>query len=158
MDLDQDIPVISEKDKNVSREERHKWRIPDLPLVPKGNNRDIPVSVQQLVYGGKGARVGTSPKYWIGNMNSYLQVKKFMGPEKTEELLRGWTPMSYKGQVQPIKSWLKNQGMLSEDQKKKLAQGKAKILIKKFQTSQSKPKRLSACDSKPEHKHDSQIP
>ncbi|MBW0586687.1 hypothetical protein O181_126402 [Austropuccinia psidii MF-1] len=27
-----------------------------------GNNRDIPVSVQELVYGGKAARVGTSPK------------------------------------------------------------------------------------------------
>ncbi|MBW0463755.1 hypothetical protein O181_003470 [Austropuccinia psidii MF-1] len=40
-------------------------------------------------------------------MNSYLQVKKFMGPEKTEELWKGWTPMSCKGQVQQIKSWLK---------------------------------------------------
>ncbi|MBW0581942.1 hypothetical protein O181_121657 [Austropuccinia psidii MF-1] len=27
-----------------------------------GNNRDIPVSVQELVYGGKAARVGNSPK------------------------------------------------------------------------------------------------
>ncbi|MBW0516681.1 hypothetical protein O181_056396 [Austropuccinia psidii MF-1] len=27
-----------------------------------GNNRDIPVSVQEMVYGGKAARVGTSPK------------------------------------------------------------------------------------------------
>ncbi|MBW0591031.1 hypothetical protein O181_130746, partial [Austropuccinia psidii MF-1] len=27
-----------------------------------GNNRDIPVSVQELVYGSKTARVGTSPK------------------------------------------------------------------------------------------------
>ncbi|MBW0577650.1 hypothetical protein O181_117365 [Austropuccinia psidii MF-1] len=30
--------------------------------LPKGNNRDIPVSVQELVYGGKAAIVGTSPK------------------------------------------------------------------------------------------------
>ncbi|MBW0540932.1 hypothetical protein O181_080647 [Austropuccinia psidii MF-1] len=30
-----------------------------------------------------------------------------MGPEKTEELLRGWTPMSCKGQVQQIKVGLK---------------------------------------------------
>ncbi|MBW0505452.1 hypothetical protein O181_045167 [Austropuccinia psidii MF-1] len=30
-----------------------------------------------------------------------------MGPEKTEEFLRGWTPISYKGQVQQIKAWLK---------------------------------------------------
>ncbi|MBW0563714.1 hypothetical protein O181_103429 [Austropuccinia psidii MF-1] len=62
MDLDQDIQVINPKDKNVSPEERHKWRMPELPPVPKGSNRDIPVSVQELVYGSKTARVGTSSK------------------------------------------------------------------------------------------------
>ncbi|MBW0592933.1 hypothetical protein O181_132648 [Austropuccinia psidii MF-1] len=31
-------------------------------LFPAGNNRDIPVSVQELVYGGKEAGVGTSAK------------------------------------------------------------------------------------------------
>ncbi|MBW0526051.1 hypothetical protein O181_065766 [Austropuccinia psidii MF-1] len=30
--------------------------------LPTGNNRDIPVSVQKLVYGSKTAQVGTSPK------------------------------------------------------------------------------------------------
>ncbi|MBW0499063.1 hypothetical protein O181_038778 [Austropuccinia psidii MF-1] len=62
MDLDQDIQVINPKDNNVSPEERHEWRIRELPLVPKANNRDIQVSVQELVYGSKTARVGTSPK------------------------------------------------------------------------------------------------
>ncbi|MBW0578265.1 hypothetical protein O181_117980 [Austropuccinia psidii MF-1] len=57
-------------------------------------------------------------------MNSYLQVKKLMGLAKTEELLKVWKPMSCKGQVQQIKAWLKNQSMLSDNQKKKLAQGK----------------------------------
>ncbi|MBW0586502.1 hypothetical protein O181_126217 [Austropuccinia psidii MF-1] len=51
-------------------------------------------------------------------MNSYIQVKKFMGQENKEELLQGWTPMSCKGQVQQIKAWLKNQSMLSKDQSK----------------------------------------
>ncbi|MBW0590079.1 hypothetical protein O181_129794 [Austropuccinia psidii MF-1] len=37
--------------------------MPELQPVPKGNNRDIPVSVQELVYGSKTARVGTSPKF-----------------------------------------------------------------------------------------------
>ncbi|MBW0554964.1 hypothetical protein O181_094679 [Austropuccinia psidii MF-1] len=60
MDLDQDIPVTNPKDKNVSPEERHKWRMPELPPAP--NSIDIPVSVQKLVYGSKTARVGTSPK------------------------------------------------------------------------------------------------
>ncbi|MBW0544099.1 hypothetical protein O181_083814 [Austropuccinia psidii MF-1] len=63
------------------------------------------------------------PSLCIGTMSSYLQVKNFMGPEKTEEPLKGWTPMSFKGQVQQIKAWLKNLSILSEDQKKKLAQG-----------------------------------
>ncbi|MBW0583262.1 hypothetical protein O181_122977 [Austropuccinia psidii MF-1] len=62
MDLDQDIEVKNPKDKNVSPEERNKWRMPDLPPVPKGSNRDIPVSVQELVYGGKEPGVGTSAK------------------------------------------------------------------------------------------------
>ncbi|MBW0512835.1 hypothetical protein O181_052550 [Austropuccinia psidii MF-1] len=71
-------------------------------------------------------------------MSSYLQVKKFMGPAKTEELLKGWTPMSCKGQVQQMKAWLKSQSMLSEDQKKKLAQGKENSPVEAPQASTSK--------------------
>ncbi|MBW0497377.1 hypothetical protein O181_037092 [Austropuccinia psidii MF-1] len=71
-------------------------------------------------------------------MNSYLQVKKLMGTEKAEELLWGWTPMSCKGQVQHIKAWLKNQSMLSEDQKKKLSQGKEQSQVEAPQASKSK--------------------
>ncbi|MBW0563047.1 hypothetical protein O181_102762 [Austropuccinia psidii MF-1] len=71
-------------------------------------------------------------------MNSYLHMKKFMGPEKTEELLKGLTPMSCKGQVQQIKAWLKNHSMLSEDQKKKLAQGKENSPVEAPQASTSK--------------------
>ncbi|MBW0510176.1 hypothetical protein O181_049891 [Austropuccinia psidii MF-1] len=61
-----------------------------------------------------------------------------MGPEKTEELMKGWTPMSSKGQVQQIKSWLKNQSMLSEDQKKKLTQGEGNSQVEDPQASTSK--------------------
>ncbi|MBW0533266.1 hypothetical protein O181_072981 [Austropuccinia psidii MF-1] len=75
---------------------------------------------------------------WIGRMNSYIQVEKFMGPEKTEELLRGWTTMSCKGQVLHIKAWLKNQSMFSGDQKKKLAQGKDNSPVEAPQVSTSK--------------------
>ncbi|MBW0570587.1 hypothetical protein O181_110302 [Austropuccinia psidii MF-1] len=111
MDLEQDIQVITQKDKNVSPEARHKWRMPKLPPVPKAinfytliespeaditaihvvrpesfpasHNRDIPVSVKKLVHGRK------EEALWLGTMSSYLQVKNFMGQEKTEELLRG---------------------------------------------------------------------
>ncbi|MBW0533161.1 hypothetical protein O181_072876 [Austropuccinia psidii MF-1] len=71
-------------------------------------------------------------------MNSYLQVKKLMGPEKTEDLLMGWTPMPCKGQVQQIKAWLKTQSMFSEDQKKKLDQGKDNSPVEVPQASTSK--------------------
>ncbi|MBW0583619.1 hypothetical protein O181_123334, partial [Austropuccinia psidii MF-1] len=105
---------------------------------PAGNNRDIPVSVKELVYCGKEAGVDTSAKSLDRTMSSYLQVKTLMGPEKTEELLRGWTSISCKGKVQQIKAWLKNQSILSEDQKKKLDQGKDKSPVEAPQSSARK--------------------
>ncbi|MBW0503027.1 hypothetical protein O181_042742 [Austropuccinia psidii MF-1] len=88
------------------------------------------------------------PRLWIGTMNSYLQVNNFMGPEKMEELLRGWKPMYCKGQVQQIKAWLKNQCMLSENQKNKLAQGKANSPVEAPQaaTSKNQPQQVSNND------------
>ncbi|MBW0541627.1 hypothetical protein O181_081342 [Austropuccinia psidii MF-1] len=61
-----------------------------------------------------------------------------MGPEKTEDFMRGWKPMYCKGQVQQIKAWLKNQSILSEDQKKKLAQAKENSKVESPQASTSK--------------------
>ncbi|MBW0524059.1 hypothetical protein O181_063774 [Austropuccinia psidii MF-1] len=73
-----------------------------------------------------------------------------MGPEKTEDLLKGWTPMSCKGQVQQTKAWLKNQSILSEDQKKKLAQGKENSPVEAPQASTSKnlPQKVPKRDKK----------
>ncbi|MBW0525692.1 hypothetical protein O181_065407 [Austropuccinia psidii MF-1] len=53
-------------------------------------------------------------------MNSYLHIKSFLGPEKTIELLGGWSPLSCKDKVKKIKNWLKNQSLVSIDQKKEL--------------------------------------
>ncbi|MBW0516650.1 hypothetical protein O181_056365 [Austropuccinia psidii MF-1] len=103
-----------------------------------GNNRDIPVSVQELVYGSKTERVGTSPKSLDRHHELISSSEEFMGPEKTEELLKGWTLMSCKGQVQQIKTCLKDQSMLSEDQKKKLTQGKENSPVEAPQESTSK--------------------
>ncbi|MBW0540428.1 hypothetical protein O181_080143 [Austropuccinia psidii MF-1] len=61
-----------------------------------------------------------------------------MGPEKTEELLKVWTLMSFKGQLHQIKARLKNQSMLSENQKKKLAQGKGNSPVEAPQAATSK--------------------
>ncbi|MBW0500901.1 hypothetical protein O181_040616 [Austropuccinia psidii MF-1] len=114
-----------------------------IPVVrtepsPTGRNRDMPVSVQELVYGGKAAGVGTSAKSLDRHNELLSSSEEVMGPEQTEEFLRGWKPMSCKGQVQEIKAWLKNQSMLSEDQKKKLAQGKDNSPVEAPQASTSK--------------------
>ncbi|MBW0516315.1 hypothetical protein O181_056030 [Austropuccinia psidii MF-1] len=53
-------------------------------------------------------------------MNSYLHIKSFLGKEKTIDLLGGWSPFSCKDKVKKIKNWLKNQSLLSVDQKKEL--------------------------------------
>ncbi|MBW0564628.1 hypothetical protein O181_104343 [Austropuccinia psidii MF-1] len=78
------------------------------------------------------------PNLWIGTMNSYLQVNKLMRPENTQDLLKGWTHISFKGKVQKIKSWLKDQSILSEDQKKELAQKKYNSPVEAPQASTSK--------------------
>ncbi|MBW0470261.1 hypothetical protein O181_009976 [Austropuccinia psidii MF-1] len=53
-------------------------------------------------------------------MNSYLHIKSFLGQEKTIELLGGWSPLSCKDKVKKIKNLLKNQSLLSIEQKKEL--------------------------------------
>ncbi|MBW0499714.1 hypothetical protein O181_039429 [Austropuccinia psidii MF-1] len=53
-------------------------------------------------------------------MNSYLHIKSFLGQEKTIELLRVWSPLSYKEKVKNVQNWLKNQSLLSIEQKKEL--------------------------------------
>ncbi|MBW0469097.1 hypothetical protein O181_008812 [Austropuccinia psidii MF-1] len=53
-------------------------------------------------------------------MNFYLHIQSFLGQEKTIELLGGWSPLSCKDKVKKIKKWLKNQSLLSIDQKKEL--------------------------------------
>ncbi|MBW0555653.1 hypothetical protein O181_095368 [Austropuccinia psidii MF-1] len=60
------------------------------------------------------------PSLWQGAMISYLHIKSFLGQEKTIELLKGWSSLSCKEKVKKIKNWLKNQSLLSIDQKKEL--------------------------------------
>ncbi|MBW0515656.1 hypothetical protein O181_055371 [Austropuccinia psidii MF-1] len=53
-------------------------------------------------------------------MNSYLHIKRFLGLEKTIELLGGQSLFFCKYKVKKIKNWLKNQSLLSIEQKKEL--------------------------------------
>ncbi|MBW0480512.1 hypothetical protein O181_020227 [Austropuccinia psidii MF-1] len=120
MDLDQDIKVINPKTQNVSPEERHKWMIPELEPATK-------------------TRVGSS-SIPLDRDNKHLSLRKgeSLGPEKSEYHLKGWTPISCKGKVKQIQAWLKNQIMLSENQKKQLFPKKEKIPVEAPQASKSK--------------------
>ncbi|MBW0567418.1 hypothetical protein O181_107133 [Austropuccinia psidii MF-1] len=119
MDLNQDIQVINPKEKNVIPEERHKWRVAELPSKQLLSIccRDIPVTVQELVYDRKaeGVRTSSNPldreNKGISSSEKALSTRKYRGPSKL------WTPISFKGKVKEIKAWLKHQSMLSEAQK-----------------------------------------
>ncbi|MBW0589805.1 hypothetical protein O181_129520 [Austropuccinia psidii MF-1] len=58
-----------------------------IPIVrpepfPTGNNRDIPVSVQELVYGRKAAVMGTSSKFLDKNNDLISSSEEAHGPRK----------------------------------------------------------------------------
>ncbi|MBW0501342.1 hypothetical protein O181_041057 [Austropuccinia psidii MF-1] len=53
-------------------------------------------------------------------MNSYLQIKSFLGKKKTIEFLGGWSPLACKDKVKEIKNWLKNKSLLAKDRNKEL--------------------------------------
>ncbi|MBW0583507.1 hypothetical protein O181_123222 [Austropuccinia psidii MF-1] len=89
------------------------------PLA-SGSHKNISVPIQKLVQRSKSRGVGNIPKPLAGAMNSYLHIKSFVGKEKTIELLGGWSSLSCKDNVKEIKNWLKNQSLLSIDQKKEL--------------------------------------
>ncbi|MBW0517898.1 hypothetical protein O181_057613, partial [Austropuccinia psidii MF-1] len=62
MDMHQDIPVINQKYKNSPEADITAIAGVRPESLSTGNNRDIPVSVQEPAYGSKTARVETSPK------------------------------------------------------------------------------------------------
>ncbi|MBW0468541.1 hypothetical protein O181_008256 [Austropuccinia psidii MF-1] len=105
---------------------------------PTGSSEDIPVSVQELVYGRKKSEVGTSAKSLCRDHEFLSSIKEALGPESTEDLLNGWTPMSCKVQVQKIKVWLKDQSILSVDRKKDLSQKRDNSQVEAPQVSTSK--------------------
>ncbi|MBW0490698.1 hypothetical protein O181_030413, partial [Austropuccinia psidii MF-1] len=88
MHLDQDIEFINPKEKNVIPENRHKWRMTEPPPVPKGNSGNIPVSLQELVYGGKTAGVGTSAMpldrdhELLSSSKEAHETRKYRGPSE----------------------------------------------------------------------------
>ncbi|MBW0464226.1 hypothetical protein O181_003941 [Austropuccinia psidii MF-1] len=137
MDLDQDIHVKNPKDKNVSPERGHKWRMQELPPVPKGRNRDIPVSVKELVYGGKAAGVGASAKS-LGRHNELLLSSEEDGPRKDRRTSEGLDTHVLQGTIPTDKSLVEKPKNVIRGQKKKLDQGKENSPVEAPQASTSK--------------------
>ncbi|MBW0549617.1 hypothetical protein O181_089332 [Austropuccinia psidii MF-1] len=63
------------------------FQIPES--FPAGNNRDIPVSVQELIYGRKAAAVGTSAKYLDRNNELLSSSEEAHGPRKDRRTSEG---------------------------------------------------------------------
>ncbi|MBW0537093.1 hypothetical protein O181_076808 [Austropuccinia psidii MF-1] len=108
-------------------QERHIWRIPELPPIPQGLNhfQVAEIKIYQCQYknwfrAAKEEEWEICPSLWQGSMNSYLHIKSFLGQKKTIELSGGWSPFSCKDKVKKIKNWFKNQSLLSIDQKREL--------------------------------------
>ncbi|MBW0491427.1 hypothetical protein O181_031142 [Austropuccinia psidii MF-1] len=108
-------------------QERHIGRMPEFPPIPQGLNhfQVEAIEIYQCQYKNwfreaKEEEWEMCTSFRQGAMNSYLHIKSFLGQEKTIELLGGWSPLCCKDKVKKIKNWLKNQSLLSIDQKKEL--------------------------------------
>ncbi|MBW0522706.1 hypothetical protein O181_062421 [Austropuccinia psidii MF-1] len=120
-----------------------KAEITSIPVFrpesfPTGNNRNIPVSIQELVDGGKETGVGTSAKSLDRHNELISSIEEVQGPRKDIGSFEGLETHVLQTKSQQIKAWLKNQSMLSEDQKKKLAQGKDNSPVEAPQASTRK--------------------
>ncbi|MBW0529213.1 hypothetical protein O181_068928 [Austropuccinia psidii MF-1] len=77
------------------------------------------------------------PSLWRGTMSSYPQIRKLLGPEKGRGLPEGLETHVFQSTSPKDKDWLKNQSILSEDQKKELAQKKDNSPVETPQASKS---------------------
>ncbi|MBW0574976.1 hypothetical protein O181_114691 [Austropuccinia psidii MF-1] len=126
MDVDKEEARPNPEVPNLPQE-RHIWRMPELPPIPQGLNhfQVAAIEIYQCQYKNwfreaKEKEWEICPSLWQGALNSYLHIKSFLGQEKTIELLGGWSPLSCKDKVKKIKNWLNNQSLLSIHHKKEL--------------------------------------
>ncbi|MBW0582965.1 hypothetical protein O181_122680 [Austropuccinia psidii MF-1] len=105
---------------------------------PTGSSGDLPVSVQELVYGCKTARVGNSPKSLDRHNELLSSSEEVHGARKDRRTSKGMDTNVLQRTSPTDKSLVENQGMLSEDQKKKLAQVKENNSVETPQASTRK--------------------
>ncbi|MBW0581331.1 hypothetical protein O181_121046 [Austropuccinia psidii MF-1] len=137
MDVDKE-EAISNPEVSSLPQERHIWRIPELPPIPQA------IEIYQCQYknwlrAAKEEEWEICPSLWQGVMNSYLHIKRFLGQEKTMELLGGWSPLSCKDKFKKTNNWLNSQSLLSIDQKKELEMTPALETESPVASTSSKP-------------------
>ncbi|MBW0566398.1 hypothetical protein O181_106113 [Austropuccinia psidii MF-1] len=142
MDLEKE-EALTETDVAGTPPERHILRMPDFLLIHQGldkqplkQNMNLKLfqglnhfqvaaieicqsQYKKLAQRSQGGRVGNIPKPLAWGYE-LLHFKSFLSQEKTLELLGGLSKFYCKKMVKKIKNWLKNQSLLSEDQKKEL--------------------------------------
>ncbi|MBW0530616.1 hypothetical protein O181_070331 [Austropuccinia psidii MF-1] len=64
--------------------------------LSSGSNRNLSMPIQNWLRAAIEEEWEICPSLWQGAINSYLQIKSFLGQEKTTELLGGWSPLSCK--------------------------------------------------------------
>ncbi|MBW0585585.1 hypothetical protein O181_125300 [Austropuccinia psidii MF-1] len=119
-----------------------------------GNNRDIPVSVQELVYGSKTARVGTSPNCLDRNHELISSSEDFHGATKDRGTSEGLdthflqrTSPTDKSFVEKPKHVIRGPEEEVDPRQGKKPSGSSPSLHK-CQTSPSKPQRPTGRESK----------
>ncbi|MBW0521841.1 hypothetical protein O181_061556 [Austropuccinia psidii MF-1] len=119
-----------------------------------GNNRDIPVSVQELVYGSKTARVGTSPKSLDRHHELISSSEEVHGsredrgtPEELDTHVLQRTSPTDKSLVEKPKNVIRGPEEEGGPRQGKQPSGSSPSL-NKFPTSPSKPQRPATRASK----------
>ncbi|MBW0517406.1 hypothetical protein O181_057121 [Austropuccinia psidii MF-1] len=87
---------------------------------PTGNSGDIPVSVQEVVYGHKGEGVGTSAKPLDRHNKLLYSSENVHGPRKDSRPSEVLDTNVFQRTSPKLKDRLKNKRILSEDQRKDL--------------------------------------
>ncbi|MBW0512951.1 hypothetical protein O181_052666 [Austropuccinia psidii MF-1] len=114
-----------------------------IPVVrpesfPTGNNRNRPVSIQELVYGSKAGGVGTSSKSLDRKNELISSSREVHGPRKDRGSSEGLVSHVLPETSPTDKSLVEKKSMLSEDENKKLAQVKDNSPVEAPQASTSK--------------------
>ncbi|MBW0565814.1 hypothetical protein O181_105529 [Austropuccinia psidii MF-1] len=145
MDVDKEETRPNPEVSNLPQE-RQILRMPELPPIPQGLShfKVEAIEIYQCQYknwfrAAKEEEWEICPSFWQGVMNSSLHIKSFLGQEKTIELLGGWSTLSCKDNVKKIKNWLKNQSLLSIDQKQELEMTPALETESPVASTSSKP-------------------